>query len=225
MILSIHIPKTAGTSFKESLQDVLGDRLFLDYDSDKALSWLWKHKLRRWRTRFSARCNRAKLVRDFDVIHGHYMAEKYDFLPNRKYAAFFRNPVYQAVSHYEFVARNKNPDIASYRKICVQSVSLRDYLQLPNQSCAYRIYLSGRDPRTFDFVGMTEHYEESLALFHKIFGFQLTMRESNKNEDSKYEKLIEEAGGHRVLEEMLAENMHYHGLASQRFDELRRKFL
>lgn len=225
MILSVHIPKTAGTSFKTSLQDVYGDRCLMDYGNDKPMSWLLEHIMRRLKTRWSARRSKDSLIHNYDVIHGHYSLGKYRFLPQRRTAAFFRDPVNQAVSHYTYVARDVNPDSAFHRKVYTEKAPFRDYLRMPNYSSSYRIYLSGRDPQTLDFVGITEEYADSVALFERIFGVKMKIHEANKNEDNDYTELIDAVGGRKVLEDRLAVNMHYYKLARQRFDDLRRRLL
>ena len=51
-IISVHIPKTAGSSFLAGLQSVFGERLLLDY-SDRPLDGTPSARWRRLRTRFA----------------------------------------------------------------------------------------------------------------------------------------------------------------------------
>jgi hypothetical protein len=224
VILSVHLPKTAGTSFKTALSDAYGDRVLMDYGNDKPLSWLPSHRLRRWKTRLSTWSQREDLSRDFDVIHGHFSPTKYCFIPNKRIAAIFRNPVDQALSLYEFIRRDRNPDTESYDAVCVRGVTFEEFLRLPNYRAINRRYLAGKDPRSFAFVGFTEHYEESVELFQRIFGVKLAIHHERKNEDQRYEAILHEVGGRKAVENLLAEEMRYFRLAQDCFDALRRNY-
>ena len=224
VILSIHIPKTAGTSFQNALQEAYGDRVLMDYGNDKPLSWLANHKKRRWATRWRAWRERRRLARDYDVIHGHYAPNKYFHLRDKKLAAFFRDPVEQSLSLYEFVRRDQNPDTESYSAVCLQNVGFVEFLSLPNYRFIYRKYLSGRSPATLDFVGLTEDYEESLELFRRIFGVELKYHEDRKNTEQSYAETLQRAGGRELMEDYLAESMSYFRAARVRYNDLRRKY-
>ncbi|MYF13010.1 MAG: hypothetical protein F4229_18890 [Gammaproteobacteria bacterium] len=97
MLVSIHIPKTGGTTLRESiLKPALGDRLKMDY-GDKPLA-----------TEVSVRNESAlafepppDLASRYDCVHGHFLATKYlsENFPCQ-FAVWFRDPVQRMVSRY-----------------------------------------------------------------------------------------------------------------------------
>lgn len=89
MIVSIHIPKTAGTTFRELLYRDFGERLFQDY-GDLAGYRSPEADALRARRKLEIRARRDELMRNFDVIHGHFIADKYiGLFPKSDFVAFF----------------------------------------------------------------------------------------------------------------------------------------
>jgi hypothetical protein len=76
MIISVHIPKTAGTSFGEDLNGAFGARLFADYGDwpEVATPEGQAHNEQR-RAEVLARLD--EIAGRFDAIHGHFTAGKY----------------------------------------------------------------------------------------------------------------------------------------------------
>lgn len=110
MIISVHIPKTAGTSFRTGLEKVFGNRLLLDYN-DKPLSGLISARWFRVKNRFRVQMQRHILLENFSVIHGHFLPSKYLFLGKEiKLGAFFRDPVDRLISQYCFELNHPHPD-------------------------------------------------------------------------------------------------------------------
>src|SRR5664279_122190 len=106
MILSIHVPKAAGNSFRELLRTEFGDRLMKDYGD-----WAGcrvPEAIERCRARTLTMRSRAhELLAKYDIIHGHFAVDKYlGLFPNEEFVAFFRDPYQQSVSHYYFLLRN-----------------------------------------------------------------------------------------------------------------------
>lgn len=225
MIISVHIPKTAGTSFGRGLSAAYGGRVLMDYHKDKAYSWMFRHKVRRWKSRCRAWLGRKRIEQRYDVIHGHFAADKYDFLSRVRYATFLRHPVYQAASHYAHHVRKRESDSEFHREICEKGMSFAEYVRFVGARPFYATYLSGKDPRSFDFVGVTESYDDSIELFDRVFGVSIDRYQVNRNKDCQYEAMIREAGGVELLETALADNMKIYARGRERFEELRRSLL
>jgi hypothetical protein len=74
-IISIHIPKTAGTAFVVALQERFGERLlehygdWVGFNSPEAIA---RHEARM----AEMRDRRSELSENYDVIHGHFIADK-----------------------------------------------------------------------------------------------------------------------------------------------------
>jgi len=173
MILSVHVPKTAGNSFRECLAEAFGDRMMTDY-GDWAGCDLPETNLHRAKRTEAMRARKAELVGKYDVIHGHFVADKFDGLfPNARYVAFFRDPYQQAVAHYYFLLRNPQRPHPEERILHERKMSLLEYLEweaFRNQQSQYLGRMSIDD---FAMIGLSSHFAQSLTMFENIFGVQL----------------------------------------------------
>jgi hypothetical protein len=173
MIISIHIRKTAGTSFRRELSEAFGDALLLDYGdeigSDRLLS-----RLKRIKTSLSAHYNRNRIVDRYKIVHGHFYGTKYKSLPGRKYyVTFLRDPVERVISNYFYIKSNpsrSHPDAISIHR---RNLSLEEYVESAESRNLQARFLAGLDLDRFQFVGITEHYNRSISLFNKLFGVNL----------------------------------------------------
>jgi hypothetical protein len=90
-IISIHIPKTAGTTVADVFSRCFNRRVLFDYETyDKPQ--IVNREVR----------NNVDFIRSyFDVIHGHFYAWKYlDVFPDAKFIATIRHPVERVISQY-----------------------------------------------------------------------------------------------------------------------------
>lgn len=169
MIVSIHIPKAGGTSFGQVLKAEFNDRLMLDYgdwagfDSPDA------------RTRRKERMTAARLRRDeikdrYDVIHGHFHADKYfDLFESQALVSFVRDPFQQAISNYQYLSRNpgiNHPMVAIFHE---QHMSIEDYLDWASVANPQSMIIGKVPLESFAMVGITEQFDRSIALFNALF--------------------------------------------------------
>lgn len=98
-MISIHIPKTAGTSFYAILQDIYGKSHSIEVKREQA------------------RANAGKFQRflqpEHRVLHGHFHFEEIQNLydPERvKLVSWLREPVSRVISNYYFFNRKVNED-------------------------------------------------------------------------------------------------------------------
>jgi len=173
MILSLHIPKAGGNSFRELLQKEFGERLMRDY-GDWA-GFRVPEALERVRVRTEQmRARRDELQEKYDIIHGHFITDKYQGLfPAEDYVAFFRDPYQQSVSHYWFLVRNPQREHLEEKMLHEAKMSLHDYLRwdaFHNQQTQYLGSLSIDD---LAMVGLSEEFYRSVDLFNATFGCNL----------------------------------------------------
>ncbi|MGA2185827.1 MAG: hypothetical protein ABSH47_22640 [Bryobacteraceae bacterium] len=165
MIVAIHVPKTAGMSFRLRLAASYGGRMLQDYED-----WIGWDDLNLSAER--TRNQRDQLLRDYDLIYGHFIADKYAGLfPTTDLTAFFRNPYQQAASHYQFLQRHPEIDHPLIRAFHELRPSLPELIaELPD----FQLRYLGRTPlEDLTMVGLTEQYERSVALFEAVFGRKL----------------------------------------------------
>lgn len=167
-LVSVHIPKTAGTSFQNTLRDVYGTDHFarLDIDMDAPEEeieldrQLWSgHRLSR-RTR---------------VVHGHFSPaqfDKYFQTTDAQYITWLRHPVERVLSNYYYLEKRLKEELDEKgNRLNILSKLQRSLVEFAaasiNQNRIAK-FLRGRDLEAFDFVGIQAHYEEDLAAMAKL---------------------------------------------------------
>ncbi len=167
-IIFLHIPKTAGTSFRVSAMEYFGPKEVLkDYGetSNNTSLEIMNHF---YISNDKNRLRRIGSGRRF--ITGHYPATRYrEIFPNAPIVTFLRDPVERVISEYYHF--RKDP---GYNKSLKQH-----YRHKKNQNIQSRS-LDGLTLSDIDFVGFTECYEASLKFFNTQFNTQLSSQEINK---------------------------------------------
>jgi hypothetical protein len=173
MILSLHVPKAGGNSFRQLLQKEFGERVMLDY-GDWA-GFKVPEALERCRIRtLQMRSRRNELLEKYDIIHGHFVADKYlGLFPKEDFVAFFRDPYQQAVSHYCFLVRNPQREHLEERMLHEAKMTLHDYLSWDAFHDHQRQYLGSLSIDDLAMVGLSEEFYRSVELFNSTFGCRL----------------------------------------------------
>jgi hypothetical protein len=173
MLISLHLPKTAGTSFATSLRSHFGNDLMLDY-ADMPMQVprarrQWLALRRGWQFRTCLPCH----VR---CVHGHFLAAKYRVAcagRDVKFVTWLREPVQRMISHYHFWRRDYTPSATEplRRKMVEEDWSLERFCLGPELRNLYCRYLWAFDPKRFDFIGITEQYSDDIEDFsHRYLG-------------------------------------------------------
>jgi hypothetical protein len=174
VILSIHVPKAAGNSFRALLEAELGERLMLDY-GDWAGFDVPEANQRRDVRRLEMRGRRGELLEKYDAIHGHFIADKYlGLFPREDFVAFFRDPYQQALSHYWFLVRNPQREHPEEKMLHDAKMTLHDYLTWDAFRDQQSQYLGSLSIDDFAMVGLSEEFYRSVELFNRIFGYNLS---------------------------------------------------
>ena len=175
MIISLHIPKTAGTSFQQMLSREYGERLLLDYGDWVGLNSPEAIARRRERA-VDMRRRRDELLTGYDVIHGHFLAEKYvDLFPVTDFVAFFRDPYQQTISNYHFLLRHPEAghEYPAVKAFHDAKMTLYDYVEWKEVRSPQADMLSGLSLDDLAVIGLTEEFERSIALFNTVLGAHL----------------------------------------------------
>jgi hypothetical protein len=173
MILSLHVPKAAGNSFRQLLEASFRDRLMLDY-GDWA-GFKVPEALERCRVRTLAmRSRRDELFEKYDIIHGHFVTDKYlGLFPVEKIVGFFRDPYQQALSHYCFLLRNPQREHLEEKLFHDAKMKLHDYLEWDAFRDHQSQYLGSVSIDDLAMVGLSEDFYRSVNLFNSLFGSNL----------------------------------------------------
>jgi hypothetical protein len=154
VLISIHIPKSAGTSFRRVLESLYGDALWLNYGSIVARDGA-----------------RPDLVPDGTAcIHGHFMADAFDDLfPRSTLIAWLRDPVERVVSIYYHFLRSPEMQDGSCRALIENRLTLVEFAELDWMRNGSTRYLAGKPLEAFAFLGIAERYSDSLRVFSRQF--------------------------------------------------------
>ena len=165
MIFSVHIPKTAGTSFRNALKERYGDRLALYYGANDPAT----HPL--LRVSRNALAGRVPTLEQagIEVLHGHYTIGTVRNAisdPSRQVITWLRDPVDRLISHYSFI-KERPTKWAFDSEIKSGELSLVAFARKRRIRNMAARYLSGVPLEDLAFVGVTERFELGLAM---LFG-------------------------------------------------------
>jgi len=155
MLVSVHIPKCAGTSFRHVLHSLYGDRAWDNYGAV-----------------FTRGEARPGIVPAGTVcVHGHFLADAFDDVcPERELITWLRHPVERVVSNYFHFLRAPDMRDDCCRALHERKLSLLEFADLEWMRNESSRYLAGKPIDDFGFVGIVEHFSESLRHFSGRFG-------------------------------------------------------
>ncbi|NVO04070.1 MAG: hypothetical protein HXX09_15345 [Bacteroidetes bacterium] len=175
ILISLHLPKTGGISFLACIEQHFEDSLLKDYYSlPKKTPENIRKYLRKKTSLHSSLSNAKKNFNGIGCIHGHFLPLKYLLLASKrslKFVTWMRNPVERLVSHYFYWKSNFEPNSSPglQSKMIKEEWSLKRFCLGPEVRNIYTQYLWGFPLEYFDFIGITEFYEEDLQYFGKHF--------------------------------------------------------
>lgn len=190
-IIYLHIPKTAGTSFRKSAEQYFGPQLVLnDYGeqssetSDDIRGALYdKQDMELLTEKASTR----------KFLTGHFSLAKYrEVFPDSPVVTFFRDPVERIISEYIHFATHYNFE-----------GSLSEFYHRKHFQNRQSRALSGALPTDLDYYGITEDYENSLNGFNHRYATRFPLATLNRG---KYDGGIKEIATPAEIEEIKALN-------------------
>lgn len=209
LLISVHLPKTAGSSFRASLKLHFGDSMALDY-ADRPLNHppLIRNAIA---LKGSIQALRSNHSNDASIacVHGHFMPVKYRWLrtPERKkFAVWLRDPIERLASHYCYWLKDYNSETAGSLRVRVveEAWSLERFCFSKEMQNLYCKFFWGFPISRFNFVGITENYESDLSYFStSVLGSPLSVEVSNVNP--------QKTGGYYIEDKNLRSRLeHFH---------------
>jgi len=202
LLISVHLPKTAGISFAAALEEHFGTKLLRDY-GDYPIN---TPPYERNRAALQASLSNAESdMSGIECIHGHFLPIKYLLAANKldiRFVTWMRNPVERVLSQYFHWRKDYDPQTARSlrRKVVEEEWSIERFCLGPEVRDLYRQFLWGFPFEYFDFIGITEFYDEDLEYFARHYlqtslePQRLNVGDQGKNDyqiDESFRKKIE----------------------------------
>lgn len=171
-LISIHVPKTAGVSFRRILERVYGKAdVAFDYD-DRVLDPAAPFRADpvAWRDGPRAECL-ARLGRlGPRVVHGHFSAGKYaGEFPHARRIVWLREPIARLVSHYCYWCELPPANNTLHRHVVENALTLEQFAELePMRDAVSRTFLRGLERDDLAFVGLQERFDDDLRRLGRL---------------------------------------------------------
>lgn len=169
IIISLHVPKTAGTSLLLNFKYAYGDRAVqIDYDASLNLRGYSLVPI-------DLKKQSCSIPNHVKVIHGHFLPEKYNHIDPAFRLTFLRHPVQNIISIF-FYWRKYIPSIPSllFDDFKTQKFNILELARSPLIRYAYSNTLFGRfDMARFNFIGRYENLHEEYKVLSKKLGIIL----------------------------------------------------
>lgn len=169
-LLFVHMPKTAGTSFREALEKSIGsENMFFDYGVEAAVRTdLILEHLHPERKIYELGLSLAGNIEPF-CLAGHFSLPKYAPLFWMKNTLLFlREPVQRFVSSYEH-----------HRRFNGLEMSLEAFCSQPKHVNVQSRVVAGFPLEAIGFIGLQEAYSDSLQMFQAIYDIKVEEISSN----------------------------------------------
>jgi Sulfotransferase family len=154
-IVSVHIPKTAGTSLALVLDRCFHRRIMYDYQdySEPQIASAEVSK------------NASFIQNYFHALHGHFFASKYfDVFPNASFIATLRHPVSRVISQFFHELNDSSSRAWYHHDIASGRMDIADFAQQDGIGDAMARHLAGRELRDYSALLISEYLLQSCHL-------------------------------------------------------------
>ncbi len=201
MLISLHLPKTAGSSFLVSLNEYYNQGVLCDYADFPINTPIFKRNMH---ALIKCTLNGITPPKNSECIHGHFLPLKYLYCRNVKFITWMRDPVERLASHYYYWLRNYDPKNTPllHKRVIEEQWSLERFCLGRELRNFYSQFLWGFPVKRFDFIGITEYFESEMDYFsNEVIGSALQIHKKNTSttkdkssyfEDNDLRKRIEQ---------------------------------
>jgi hypothetical protein len=154
-LVSVHIPKTAGTALYAGLVKHYGQALLADHNVTRHKDWVKQPK-------YNTTCP-APVEPSTRAVHGHFRADRYDG-SDAIMMTWLRDPVERLLSNYFYHLAGPSAVQFDRADLRVWANRTADY---------YATLLCCIDSRRFNFVGFTDRWGDDLARMERVIGIKI----------------------------------------------------
>jgi hypothetical protein len=163
--LFVHIPKTAGTSFRQSTE--------AQYPSMNDYGKESNHTSEIIKDYCYNKRDMHTLKKIFSTkkyfLSGHFPSQKYiDFVDTRHIISFVRDPLEQVISHY-----NHSVKYLGYEG------EFDEFIVITRHNNIQKRYLNSLPVSLYGFIGLTSSYDESLSFINEAYDLNVEVKHSN----------------------------------------------
>jgi Sulfotransferase family len=191
-LISIHIPKTAGTAVRNVLRQLYGADLVEDY-TDRPLdpqSRFHAHP-RAWRKESDDFARH--LGPGYRAVHGHFAAIKYaNHFSEARRIVWLREPISWLISLYYFWKNLPRRANTLHHRLLDEGLSFIEFTELPEtQNRFSQVFLKETRLDQLDFVGLQEHFDEDFAELVRLMDWPEVVPEfTNANPQPSYREYL-----------------------------------
>ena len=188
-IISVHVPKCAGTSLRAAFDQQFGAaNIYYDYNDSPFNPTKPVNTDPHYFDSFQE--NSYGFLNDKKLVHGHFHPNKYRALKNALHVTILREPVDRVISHYfhwKLMPRHNHP-LHDY--FLDHQLSLQAFAQLPAVQNFYSgIFFKEVDMQRFDAIGNYADMGTFLKRFKQLSGHTLSVPQINLNPEHNYSAL------------------------------------
>jgi len=174
-IFFLHVPKTAGQSFRKAAIDYFSkESTLLLYGEDSKTTSPIANQIFYKQKELTKKEKFQELSKEIDkkniaFFSSHASSVVLDNFKPQQAAIFLRNPIERLVSHYNYAIKKKH-----------FSGSFETFIETPQYQNLYSAILQKTPLDKIRFIGLTEEYMESIKLFNHTFNVALKIHHINK---------------------------------------------